>query len=156
MTAAVGAIGAMLIGTLLIRGATLYDAYPGTDTRGLASALSHSVRPGDHIVVDELMRYPWAEYEDSTLHLIFGSQWNSGFSVVSTQPGVFIVPSEYYEGGSTPVKWAAEMSSYRRLWFVESAPLAQSPTYGALLRDGWHQVRIIHATGCAAILLERT
>jgi hypothetical protein len=146
----------LVISSLLLGGATLNGFYPGTDTRGLASALSHTLRPGDHIVVDELMRYPWAEYEDPTLHLIFGTQWNSGFSVASTQPGVFIVPSEYYEGGSTPVKWAAEMAPYRRLWFVESPPLGQSPTYRALLRDGWHRVSVIRATGCAAILLERT
>ena len=34
-------------------------------------------------------------------------------------------------------------------------PLSVNPTYAALVRDGWHPVRTLHAAGCAAILLER-
>jgi hypothetical protein len=140
---------------LVVEGLSVNATYPGTDTRGLAADIAHDSRPGDHVVVSELMRYPWALYEDATVHLRFGSDWNSGFTVVSTQPGVFIVPSEFDEGGSTPATWAREMASYRRLWFVETAPLAASPTYRSLRADGWRPIRVIRATGCAAILLER-
>jgi hypothetical protein len=46
-------------------------------------------------VVGELTRYPWAYYEDQPLRLRFGPAWATYFTVTSTDPKVFIVPSEY-------------------------------------------------------------
>ena len=76
---------------------------------------------------------------------------------MSTQPGVFIVPSEIYERGSQPTVWAQMMRRYRRLWYVNFYVGGfGSPSYAGLLADGWHQVSAITAPGCAAILLERS
>jgi hypothetical protein len=133
----------------------LYRGYPGVDVKSLAAKVSAEYRPGDHIVVNELMRYSWALYEDPKPHLRFGPQWSTGFTVVSTQSDTFIAPSEYYEGDSHPQAWARSLSSYRRLWLVETAPLSLSPLYAALRHDGWHQVGKIAAPGCGALLLER-
>lgn len=151
-----GGTAAVMVAALLIGGIGVANAYPATDTRALAAVVSHQMKPGDHIVVDELMRYPWAYYEDTPLHLAFSSKYAAGFTVISTQPRVFIAPSEYYEGGSDPKAWARGFSSYSRLWFVETPPLSLSPLYKALLADGWHPLRTIQANGCAAILLERS
>ena len=106
-------------------------------------------------MVGELARYPWAYGEDHPLRVRFGPDWSTYFTVVSTNPRVFIVPSEGYEGGSHPVRWANQLRSYDRLWFVESPPLSLNPTYAALVADGWHPVRTLTVTGGAAILLER-
>jgi hypothetical protein len=142
--------------TLLNWGVDNSRAYPATDTQALAGAINHQFEPGDHVVVGELMRYPWALYEDSTLRLRFGTDWSAGFTVVSTQPDVFIAPSEVYEGGSTPAKWATQMRGYRRLWFVEAPPLSLNPLYASLRADGWRPVSTLHEPGCAAILLTRS
>jgi hypothetical protein len=149
-------LGVCAAGSLVIGSASFDPVYPATDTQALAAQISHNMRPGDHVVVDELMRYPWALYEDRHLDVKFGQDWAAGFTVVSTQPSVFIAPSEVYEGGSHPVAWAAAMAGYTRLWFVETPPLQLSPLYAALRRDGWRPVRVLHATGCAAILLQRS
>ena len=147
--------GTGLTVTLLFAGVGNSTAYPATDTAALASAINQHFQPGDHIVVGELMRYPWALYEDSSLRLRFGLDWSAGFTVTSTQPDVFIAPSEVYEAGSTPAKWAEQMGHYRRLWFVEALPLSLNPLYASLRADGWRPVNTLHKTGCAAILLTR-
>jgi Dolichyl-phosphate-mannose-protein mannosyltransferase len=139
----------------LVSNLTLYRGYPGVDVKGLAAKVTAQLRPGDHIVVNELMRYSWALYEDPKPHLRFGPAWSTGFTVVSTQATTLIAPSEYYEGDSHPEAWARSLASYRRLWFVETAPLSLSPLYAALRHDGWREVRQIKEPGCAALLLER-
>jgi hypothetical protein len=145
---------AVLGGVLMVSAVATAPAYPGENVAGLAALVRHDERPGDHIVVGELMRYPWALYEDQTLHIEFGSDWSTGFTVVSTVPKTFIVPSEYYEGGSRPTQWARQMSHDARVWFIETGPLSFNPSYGALLHDGWHPVQTVRVAGCEAILLE--
>ena len=130
--------------------------YPGVGVQALAAAVQRNAEPSDHVVVGELARYPWAYYEDRPLQLRFGPNWAAYFTVTSTDPKVFIVPSEYYEGGSHPQRWANALQGPYRIWFVESPPLSLNPTYAALLHDGWHRVRTLTAPGCAAILLERS
>lgn len=151
------------VAVVILAGALLHheyvDApvYPGEDVAGIATALNHLRQPGDVIFVSEEMRYPWALYTDQTPHIEFGPNWATGFTVVSTQPDVFIAPSEPYEGGSQPVAWARSMRRYRRLWFVNFyAGGYLSPSYYALLADGWHQVSSISRFGSAAVLFERS
>jgi hypothetical protein len=146
----VGVLGVAALGGAL----ALASPYPGENVQALAATVRAHELPGDHIVVDELMSYPWALYEDRIPHIVFGSNWSTGFTVVSTDPHTFLVPSEYYEGGSMPERWARALSGYRRLWFVETPPLSLSPTYAALIKEGWRPIRTLSATGCAAILLE--
>jgi hypothetical protein len=153
---ACGATALLVVAVLILGGISLDNRYPATGTRALAAAIAPQFKPGDHVVVDELMRYPWALYEDPSPRLVFGPNWSTGFSVVSTAARVFIAPSEYYEGGSDPATWTSQMASYRRLWFVETPPLSLSPLHADLLKAGWHPVRTIYATGCAAVLLVRT
>ena len=112
-------------------------------------------QPGDHVFVSELARFPWALAEDPHPDLRFGTTWATGFTVVSTQPDVFIVPSEYYEGDSHPRVWAAAMQRDHRLWYVWSPPLSLAPSYRALLAEGWRPRRTLHATGISATLLVR-
>ena len=164
-SASVVAVAAVVLaGALLHHEDANAPVYPAEDVTGLATALDHHVQPGDAIFVSEQMRYPWALYEDRTPHIEFGPSWATDFTVVSTQPGVFIVPSEFYEGGSEPAVWAQRMSGYHRLWYVNlyvgsfsnvrRVLAVGSPSYAALLADGWHPVSSISAPGCAAILLE--
>ena len=151
-----GAVGAALVALMLASGAQIQAAYPATDVTTLAPAILHHLEPGDHVVVDELMRYPWAFSEERTPKIEFGTKWAAGFTVKSTDPRVFIAPSEFYEGGSDPKAWTNAMARYSRLWFVETAPLSLSPLYGDLRKAGWNPVEVIQATGCGAILLERS
>jgi hypothetical protein len=104
--------------------------------------------------VNEVTRYPWAFYEDKPLRLEFGSDWSTGFTVVSTDQNVFIAPSEDYEGGAQLARWADDMAAYRRLWYVWTKPRSQfSASYEVFLRDGWRPVQTVQAPGCGATLL---
>jgi hypothetical protein len=158
----VRAVGtAVTVAALVLAGALIGDSiasatpYPGVGVQVLAAALRHQAEPSDQIVVGELTRYPWAYYEDQPLHLRFGPAWATYFTVTSTSSNVFIVPSEYYEGDSQPARWARSFRNDHRLWFVLTPPVSLNPSYAALIRQGWHPVRTLHGTGCAAILLER-
>ena len=152
---AVAVVSLLVAGILLGGEIASVPPYPGVGIQALAADIQRNAEPTDHIVVGELARYPWAYYLDSPLRPRFGSDWSTNFTVTSTNPKVFIVPSEFYEGGSTPARWANAFRNDRRLWFVESPPLSLNPTYAALRRDGWHRVRTLHAQGVSAILLER-
>jgi hypothetical protein len=102
------------------------------------------------------MRYPWALYEAKPLRIELGQDWSTNFTVENTDPGVFIDPSEDYEGDQHPTAWAKAMNRYQRIWYVWSPPLSVFTfSWGALLHDGWHVERTITAPGCAAYLLVR-
>ncbi len=129
--------------------------YPGVDARALAAQIHRHEQPGDHVFVSELMRFPWALAEEPRPDLRFGSGWATGFTVLSTDPRVFIVPSEYYEADAHPRAWANAMSGYHRLWYVWSPPLAVDPSYRALRADGWQPRTVLRAPGAMATLLVR-
>jgi hypothetical protein len=132
--------------------------YPGVDVTSLVAQIHAQEQPRDHIFVSELMRYPWVLAEEPTPDVRFGTDWAAGFTVVSTEPDVFIAPPEYYEGGLDPRAWAAKVSAehLHRLWYVWSPPLAGlNPSYAALRAEGWRPVTTRHATGCSAALLVR-
>jgi hypothetical protein len=148
-------VSVVLAGALIADSIASPTPYPGVGVQALVSALRQDAEPSDHIVVGELTRYPWAFYEDHPLRLRFGPDWATYFTVTSTNPKVFIAPSEYYESGSQPSRWVGAFRNDHRLWFVVTPPLSLNPTYAALVHQGWHPARTLHAAGCAAILLER-
>lgn len=129
--------------------------YPGTDVQSLAAYIRHNERPGDHVFASELMRYSWALYETQP-RIEFGSYWAPGWTVISTDPRTFIVPSEYFEGQSRPAQWAAQMSRHKRLWFVWTEPRNFAPSYAALVADGWRHVLTVRASHASLYLMERT
>ena len=92
------------VAVVVVAGALLYHeeanapAYPAEDVTGLATAVDHHLQPGDAIFVSEQMRYPWALYEDRTPHIVFGPSWSTDFTVVSTQPDVFVGPVGFLRG----------------------------------------------------------
>jgi hypothetical protein len=149
------AAGFILIGGLLVSGLGLDNQYPAANVRVLAGEVDHSLRPGDHVVVDAFLRYSWALYEEPQPHIVLGSDWMPGFTVASAQHGVFIAPSFSMEGASAPANWTRNLATYKRIWFVETLAPRLSPLFAALERAGWRPVRVIHATNCEAILLER-
>ena len=158
VTAAVAAVtlAGLVAGLFAVHAYATRPVYPGVDVRALAADLRQHQLPGDHIFVSELIRYPWALYETHPPDVILGGDWSAGFTVKSTDPTVFIAPSEYYEGGSEPRAWAAGVSAehLHRLWYVWSPPLAGfNPSYAALRADGWRPVTTLRATGCSATLL---
>ncbi len=152
--AAVSALVALIVAGVWVGQAwSTRPAYPGVDAAALAAGIRAHERPGDHVFVGELMRYPWALAEEARPDIRFGSEWAAGFSVASTQPDVFIAPSEFYEGGSDPKAWAARMRTFHRLWYVWSPPLRDDPSYAALRADGWRPTTTLHAPGGSATLL---
>jgi hypothetical protein len=159
--AVIGAVGgtglvALVAIPFVMHAAANRPVYPGVDVRTLAAAVGRQEQPGDRIFVGELARYPWAYYEGKTVEVRLGPQWSSGFTVVSTDPDVFIAPSEHYEGDSRPKAWAAAERGTHRLWYVWSPPRnVLNPSYAALRADGWRPVRTLHASGISATLLVR-
>jgi len=153
LTWPIRAVGGGLIIGLLAIGISSGNQYQSVNVRGLAAEVHRNAQPGDHVVVDAFLRYAWALYEEPHPHIRFGSDWMPGFTVVSTQPQVFLAPSFGREGASDPVPWTRELARYNRIWFVATGVPDQSPFYVALQRAGWRSAEILHATNCEAILL---
>ena len=159
VAAAIVGMGAAvaLAGVYVDHAYTTRPVYPGVAVRTLAAEVQRDEQPGDRVFVSELLRYPWAYDEDHPPAVRFGSDWSTKFTVLSTDPGVFIAPSEDYEGGSDPKAWAAAMAGSGRIWYVAALPLdLYQPSYKALLADGWHPAATLDAAGCSATLLVRS
>ena len=151
-----GSIAALIVIVVICQSYTDRPVYPGVAVTTLAAEISHYEQPGDRVFVSELMRYPWALYEQRRPTLRFGSDWSAGFTVSSADPSVFIAPSEFYEGGSNPKEWANQMAGARRVWYVWSPPLGSlNPSYAALRGDGWRPKVRLRAQGCSATLMVR-
>jgi hypothetical protein len=158
----IGGIAVSLMTVLLLSGVVTPNGYDNKDVKPLAAEVSRQFRPGDHIVVDAMLRYSWALYDDAPPHIVLGDNWMTGFTVASTKSNTFIVPSFRIEGGWQPRVWTGQLASYKRLWVMEPAysahpSLQPSPDsfYADLYRAGWHPVRSIVGTGAEAILLQR-
>jgi len=157
-----GGIGIALMSVLLLSGVATPNGYDNKDVKLIAVAVSRQFRPGDHIVVDAMLRYTWALYEDTPPHILLGNTWMTGFTVASTQANTFIVPSFEGEGDWRPNTWTQQLAHFKRLWVMEPAysahPSLQPSSnsfYADLYRAGWHPVRSIVGTGAEAILLQR-
>jgi hypothetical protein len=156
-----GIIGFTFAFIFILGGIGTDNRYDATDVGPLAAEINHDMRPGDHIVVDSLLRYSWALYEDRSLHITLGPLWLPGFSVTSTRSDTFIVPSLPGEGDWSPASWNHQLNHYPRLWLVESSYIANpqaaqplaSDYYGDLYRAGWRPVVTLMSTGCKGVLL---
>ena len=143
-------------GALLRHAANATSTYPGVNVRALATAVQRGEHPGDHVFVSEVTRYPWAFYEDTPLDIEFGTEWSTGFTALSTDPKVFIAPSEDYEEGARLQQWVNDMARYRRIWYVWTQPLDENnKSYAVFLHQGWHPVQTLGASGGGATLLVR-
>ncbi len=158
----VAAIGVTLMSVLFLSGVATENHYDNKDVKPLAAEVMQQFHPGDHIVVDAMLRYSWALYVDQSPHIELGENWMPGFTVTSTQPTTFIVPSFAVEGDWHPQAWTQQLAHYQRLWLIEPAfgahpSLQPQPTsfYAALYGAGWHPTRDIVGTGAVAILLQR-
>jgi hypothetical protein len=158
----VAGIGVTLMSVLLLSGLATENHYDNKDVKPLVADVMQQFHPGDHIVVDAMLRYSWALYLDQSPHIELGGNWMPGFTVVSTQPDTFIVPSFAVEGDWHPQAWTRQLAHYRRLWIIEPAysarpSLQPQPTsfYAALYGAGWRPARDIVGTGAMAILLQR-
>lgn len=89
---------------------------------------------------------------------MLGPGWGAGFTVLSTDPGVFVVPSEWWESGYTPTAWADTAAKAPRLWFIGTGPLTyhvHSHDYQALVARGWQPQRWLVGSGGYAVLMTR-
>ena len=105
-------------------------------------------------MTDPYTRYPWALYEESNVHVEFGRGWGAGFTVVSSQPDVFISPTEPWEDGYQPATWASNVTDAGRLWYVGTWYLThnEDPVYQALLAAGWKPQQEFDGTGGFVVL----
>jgi hypothetical protein len=153
-TAAKG-FGLILILALLVGGVTTDNHYDNTDVRAAAAQINRDFEPGDHVVVDTMMRYSWAYYEESPPHIVLGTDWMPGFTVRSTTSSVFVTPSFSVEGKWAPHTWVRQLAHYTRLWFVETTYGPSDPLLADLQQAGWRSVRTFQHTGCDVLLLRR-
>ncbi len=155
VVAAIGLVSLLAAGVLIQHAERFTFTYPGVDVPALAAKLHLHEQPGDHVYVTLLTRYPWAFYEDFPPHVKFGPKWLTGFTVVSTDPRVFIEPDDYPTAAQR-ARWVNDMSAYPRVWLVETTPISRRREISKVFRRaGWLPVKTVYAPGCAATLFVR-
>jgi 4-amino-4-deoxy-L-arabinose transferase-like glycosyltransferase len=131
------------------------NGYPVINVRQLASIMRAHTQDGDRVLVDPYTRYDWTLYEAKQVHVVFGASWGAGFTVVSDQPNVFVSPSEPWEDGYQPRRWASKVSDARRLWYLGTDVVSRGkdPVYRALLAQGWRPQKEYTASGGFLVLM---
>lgn len=150
LTAALGVVLVLVAAVLLGHGYDYQFKYPGSDVTKLAAKLHREERPGDQIFVSHAIRYQWAYYEDTPLRVELVDYQDTGFTVLSTNPNVFITPHK------DDVKEAKAMAAKdARVWYVWIGQKSRdnSASYNKFLSDGWQAVLTVHAHLCSATLL---
>ncbi len=131
------------------------SAYPEIDVRSLAAKLASQRLPGDRTLVDPYTRYNWALHEARHVRVKFGNGWGAGFSVISDQPDAFVSPTETWEAGYQPDRWASQVADAGRVWYLGTWFLSRSvdPVYRALTAQGWAPQQEFAARGGFLVLL---
>jgi hypothetical protein len=149
--AAFGALAIAGLSSVAINTAT----YPELNVRALASEVAEQRHRGDHVLVDPYTRYPWALYQSDNTRILFGDDWGVGFTVASTDPHVFIAPSEPWERGFSPAVWTRRIRDARRVWYVGTRVLSvdDDPIYQHLRSQRFTPMRTVQRKGSFAILM---
>ena len=132
--------------------------YPGVDLGPLVHQIEAERKPGDLVFVEALSRYPWSLAYPGRVRIQLGSGWGAGFTTVSTDDTVYIVPSEWWETGYAPAQFAAQAAKADRLWFVGTGSPAYhqfSHDYKTLIDHGWKPQRWIPGLGAYVVLMTR-
>ncbi len=109
-----GAIG--LIGIFGVVRVIDVHPYPGGD---LSSALKEvekaSRQPGTMVLIEGTARWPWAYYVEPRIHLIFGPDFNTGFTAVSDVSSVVISPHTNVEPHFNPAAIVEDLRAAKRV-----------------------------------------
>ncbi|MFN2606979.1 MAG: hypothetical protein ABR511_03635 [Acidimicrobiales bacterium] len=162
-----GIVAAGLMAFALTGGRTQVreNPYPGVDMAALRRAVVARAQPGDGVVVSPFSRYPWALVAPTRPAIAPSPRFATGFSVASTDPDVFLMPSEYVEDGYDPGVAVGFAADRRRVWYVatdtpasDTAPAVQAHEQDAeraLGGAGWRVADRVEAPGGHADLLVR-
>jgi hypothetical protein len=132
--------------------------YPGVDLPPLMRQVDAQRRSGDLLFVESPSRYPWALAYPQHVKIVLGAQWGAGFTPVSTDPHVFVVPTEWWEGGYDPTTWPDRVEKASRLWFIGTGPPGYrqiSTDFRTLVANDWHVQKVIRGLGGYAALMTR-
>ena len=127
---------------LVLGGARLADVptYPGGNIKSALPDIEPTLRkPGGTLLVQGAARWVWAYYEDPGAHLIFGQNFNTGFTVVSNRQKIIIAPHTQHEPGFNAEAIARTVSRSRHLVTLNFYDWTgkHDPTGRALLRHCW-------------------
>jgi MFS family permease len=159
------ALMALVVGFAVTAGLrqTRATPYPAADVHALDLAVGARRLPGDGVVVGQFSRYPYALYGAAPVRLVFSPAYSTGFAVVSSEPDVYILPAEYYEGGYDPDAAVRFASGYRRIWYIatdtpafDTPPSIQQNEYVPevrLVAAGFHVAERLRGEGAHADLL---
>lgn len=159
------AVGIVGLATTAGRAHVRANPYPAADMGALSVAVESRMEPGDAVVVGPFSRYPYALYGARRPELVFATRYAPGFTVVSGDPDVFIMPAEFFEGGYDPDDAVRFAKGRTRVWYLATdTPVSDTPTEvqaneyvpeRRLVADGFRTSERVDAYGVHADLLVR-
>jgi len=141
------ALSLTLMGVLAIESIRETPSYTGGNLEPAAAAVRHELRqPGTVLLVQGTARWPWAYYEAPEVRLIFGPDFNTGFTPVSTQRNTLFSPHTADEPNFNPGAVVESLRLAERIVTVnyDDSTGLRDPLQEALGRHCWvlqrHQV----------------
>lgn len=104
------------------------NPYPAVDMAALVSAVDLQREVGDGVVVGPFSRHTFAFSQPARSRLLFSQGHATGFTVVSSDPDVLVLPADAFERGFEPAGAIAFGAGRHRLWYIATdTPVSDTP-----------------------------
>jgi hypothetical protein len=136
----------LVVGGLLAADRVLHrPAYPGGNFAVVSRSVHGALGRGDVVVIGGTARWPWAYYDVRHVRIVHSDLYNNGYTPLSDDARVLIIPGTAIEGGYLVAsRHAARVvrASCRTVLYVESADWRSMPMtlLHQLTTTGGHQV----------------
>jgi hypothetical protein len=157
------AVGVGMVTLVDTRNALVEFPYPSADIGPLMRLVDRERLAGDVVVVTPFSRYPYAFYSDAAPQFVVSQKYSAHFTVVSSDPSVYIMPAERYESGYDAHAAVNFANGRARVWYIatdslpsDTPPVVQAQEFEPeqlLLRDGYRVAQHIDVHGAHADLL---
>jgi hypothetical protein len=74
-------------------------SYPGGNFAAIAAVVHRDLASGELVVIGGTARWPWSYYDVSDVRIRFSDLYNNGYTTLSHDPRVIVVPGTPIEGG---------------------------------------------------------
>lgn len=100
-TLAVVVLTASLVfaGLLALDRVTARPPYPGGNFAAVSALVHRGLAQGDRVVIGGTARWPWTYYDVKDVRIVHSDLYNNGYTTLSDNPRVIVIPGSAIEGG---------------------------------------------------------
>lgn len=117
-------------------------SYPGGNFAAVAALVRGDLKKGELVVIGGTARWPWAFYDVHRVRIRFSDLYNNGYTTLSDDPRVIVVPGTPIEGGyASAVRRTTARVAGHCVLYVESNDWPTMPM--SLLQSLEHKAHLV-------------